>query len=69
MAVNEQLQLIFDEVTAELNGTLPSIPAQPARPDLRTLTCRVCGRPASPHRYPHDVSVVIPARQPKPPLP
>lgn len=42
----------------------PEPAPQPARPDLRLLTCRACGAPASPHRVPHAVEVIIPARVP-----
>jgi hypothetical protein len=40
----------------------PLPPAQPSRPDLRKLTCLVCGQPASPHRVSHAVRVLIPER-------
>lgn len=44
-------------------GEPPPLPSpQPARPDLRKLTCLACGAPASPHRAAHDVQVTIPAR-------
>lgn len=46
-------------------GLPASIPAQPARPDMRKLTCLTCGAPASPHKTDHDVHVRIPARQAK----
>lgn len=51
---------LYREKILEQPDPLPT--PQPARIDLRGLTCDTCGAPASPHRAPHAVRLIVPAR-------
>lgn len=54
---------VFASLHRELVQGLPSnLAPQPARQDLRKLTCATCGQPASPHRADHAAVISIPPR-------